>query len=194
MVSGISPFNNNVIINNSVTIKALLKEIAYRKKILISKYDLDSLSKYLEQHNYYSFRGTKYSNNQIRIAVFNTKEEFALIVYDYRDSSVMFIDDNVMIDFTNKIATYVYPMRNSKIVLFTLDDMNMALYYNAESSSHITIGKSREILVPAGLEPDKIFDLSEDEDVFSKLIHLELLSRSYIIDESIKGEKSYGQL
>ena len=161
-----------IIHNKELEGKSVIYYIMNNYDLKLSEYEIDLLSKYLAYFGYSNYNEIYTYKTKLIINISDFNSNTAYICYDYPTSGISLIENNSTTDFTNKERTDFIFTRLGKMIIQTFDDFNTSTFFNYESSSKIEINEYRDLIIPDELEPDDIFDFSDNDTDFNKLLSL----------------------
>ena len=167
-------FNGKVSsINKYNDMKCVLLRIIKKFKINITEDELETLSTYLVHSNYYYFTYIYYYNSRIVIGIDNTNGDNAYLIYDSNYGITTFVESDAITDFTNKERTDFIYTNNGKMIIQTINDYNVSVFFDTKASRKIRIDKYRKAHFPKDLEPTDIFDFSDNPTDLYKLLSIQ---------------------
>ena len=186
--------HNAKIISNKVNdTYGILCYLMSRYHLELSTSELETLSKYLSYYNYTTYgENTFYDNNgNIRFlqSIKNTNGEVAHLIYNYSSSELTLVEGNSTTNFTEGERIDFIFTKTGKMILQTFNGFNQMLFYNEKSSRKIRINKYREVFIPKNLEPDDLFDFSDNDSDFYKLISIKSKINLIKLNIQLENEK-----
>lgn len=161
-----------IIHNKELETKSVIYYLMSHYHLRLTKEEIDLISKYLAYYGYSNYNEIFTYKTKLIINITDFNLNNAYICYDYQTTSLSLIENNATTDFTNKERTDFVFTRLGKRIIQTFNEFNTSIYFNYESSSKIDINEYRELIIPEDLEPDDIFDFSDNDNDFNKLLSL----------------------
>ena len=158
--------------NKELESKSVIYYIMNNYNLKISEQEIDLLSKYIAHFGYSNFNEIYTYKTKLIINITDNNSKDAYICYDYQTTGLSLIENNSTTDFTNKERTDFIFTRLGKMIIQTYDNFNTSIFFNYNSSSKIKINAYRDLIIPEDLEPDDIFDFSDNDTDFNKILSL----------------------